>query len=70
MLSIKIALLALAAAVAPTNAFFRMNCAQPVTTMRADPIVTPGLVASHVHQVRAQGFVCAVAERVARFLAV
>ncbi|EJD54381.1 WSC-domain-containing protein [Auricularia subglabra TFB-10046 SS5] len=35
----------------PSNAFFRMNCNQPVTLERADPIVTPGQVSTHLHQV-------------------
>ncbi|KZV78289.1 hypothetical protein EXIGLDRAFT_662614, partial [Exidia glandulosa HHB12029] len=51
MFSLALVALTLAAAASPADAFFRMNCAQPVTTMRADPIVTPGIVASHVHQV-------------------
>ncbi|KZV95628.1 hypothetical protein EXIGLDRAFT_735028 [Exidia glandulosa HHB12029] len=32
-------------------AFFRMTCGRPVTVMRADPIVNPGAVSNHVHQV-------------------
>ncbi|KZV98398.1 WSC-domain-containing protein [Exidia glandulosa HHB12029] len=38
MFSLALVALTLAAAASPADAFFRMNCAQPVTTMRADPI--------------------------------
>ncbi|EJD47485.1 WSC-domain-containing protein [Auricularia subglabra TFB-10046 SS5] len=54
MLSVsKLAVLAAAAAGAMpgAHAFFRMGCSQPLTVERADPIVNPGIVASHLHQV-------------------
>lgn len=44
----QLALLGLAAL--PANAFFLMPC-WPVSTQRIDPIVDPGLVSTHVHQI-------------------
>ena len=35
----------------PTDAFFRMPCGQNIVTERIDPIVFPGIVSPHVHQV-------------------
>lgn len=35
----------------PSHAFFRMLCSQPVALVRADPIVAPGEVSTHLHQV-------------------
>ncbi|KAH7097296.1 hypothetical protein BKA62DRAFT_833390 [Auriculariales sp. MPI-PUGE-AT-0066] len=37
--------------VGDAHAFFRMPCSQPVTVVRADPIVSDGKVASHLHTV-------------------
>lgn len=37
-------------AAVPANAFFLMPC-WPVSTQRVDPIVNPGNVSSHVHQI-------------------
>ena len=34
-----------------TNAFFRLPCAAPIVIERADPVVNPGQVSSHVHTV-------------------
>lgn len=45
------ALSALAAFVAPVSAFFRLPCRAPVVVQRADPIVNPGALASHVHTI-------------------
>lgn len=41
----------LATFVSQTSAFWRMPCAGPVVTERADPVVNPGLVSGHVHTV-------------------
>ncbi len=35
----------------PTQAFFRMPCGQNIVTERADPLISPGVVSAHVHQV-------------------
>ncbi|KAF2153926.1 putative WSC domain protein, partial [Myriangium duriaei CBS 260.36] len=35
----------------PAQAFFRMPCGQNIVTERADPIISPGVVSAHVHQV-------------------
>ncbi|KAG8626755.1 hypothetical protein KVT40_005700 [Elsinoe batatas] len=36
---------------APAEAFFRMGCGSPIVTERIDPIISPGQVSGHVHQV-------------------
>ncbi|PNS16603.1 WSC domain-containing protein 2 [Sphaceloma murrayae] len=36
---------------APAHAFFRMGCGSPIVTERIDPIISPGQVSGHVHQV-------------------
>ncbi|TKX24210.1 hypothetical protein C1H76_3573 [Elsinoe australis] len=36
---------------APAQAFFRMGCGAPIVTERIDPIISPGQVSGHVHQV-------------------
>ncbi|GAA5845914.1 hypothetical protein JCM9279_002422 [Rhodotorula babjevae] len=41
----------LATAVSPALAFFRLPCGPPLVVERADPIVSPGVVAGHVHTV-------------------
>ncbi|RMD40056.1 hypothetical protein DV735_g5087, partial [Chaetothyriales sp. CBS 134920] len=43
-------LILVALAASPSTAFFLMPC-WPITTQRLDPIVTPGGIASHVHQI-------------------
>ncbi|GAM87915.1 hypothetical protein ANO11243_059430 [Dothideomycetidae sp. 11243] len=35
----------------PAQAFFRMPCGQNIVTERIDPIIAPGAVSAHVHQV-------------------
>lgn len=36
---------------AGVDAFWRLPCAAPLVTERADPIVNPGKVAGHVHTI-------------------
>jgi len=36
---------------APAAAFWRLPCTAPIVTERADPIVSPGNVSGHVHQI-------------------
>jgi hypothetical protein len=43
-----IGLLAIAS---PAAAFFRLPCAAPIVIQRADPVVNPGQISSHVHTV-------------------
>ena len=39
------------AAVSPATAFWRLTCDHPVVVAREDPIVNPGKVSGHLHQV-------------------
>ncbi|RMZ78930.1 hypothetical protein DV737_g3726, partial [Chaetothyriales sp. CBS 132003] len=43
-------LILVALAAAPSTAFFLMPC-WPITTQRLDPLVSPGEISSHVHQI-------------------
>ncbi|KAI0407561.1 WSC domain-containing protein [Xylaria palmicola] len=45
------ALLGLAAFAARADAFWRLPCASPVVVQRADPIMDPDIVSTHVHSV-------------------
>ncbi|KAI9734644.1 MAG: hypothetical protein M1834_002245 [Cirrosporium novae-zelandiae] len=47
----RLALGLLAAFAAPTAAFWRLPCKSPLVVERADPIVTPGKISSHVHTI-------------------
>ncbi|KAI9844685.1 MAG: hypothetical protein M1837_005427 [Sclerophora amabilis] len=37
--------------VAPASAFFKLPCAKPLVTERADPVVNPGTVSGHLHTI-------------------
>lgn len=44
-------ILGLLAAASQVTAFFRLPCAAPIVIQRADPVVNPGTVSSHVHTI-------------------
>lgn len=45
------ALMGVAALVVPSHAYWRMSCPGRLMNERADPIVSPGAIAGHVHQI-------------------
>lgn len=44
-------MLGLLAVASQASAFFRLPCAAPIVIQRADPVVNPGKVSSHVHTI-------------------
>ncbi len=44
-------LLALAASAGSATAFWRLTCDHPIVVERGDPIVNPGKISGHLHQV-------------------
>lgn len=50
-LTLRLVAFGLLASVNPAAAFFKVPCSTPLLVERADPIVSPGEVASHVHTI-------------------